>query len=159
MGHSGQEKAGYAKVEFCARQSAKDGLKYFWVDTVCIDKTSSAELSEALNSMFRWYREATKCYVYMSDVDSVESDFNNSNWFTRGWTLQELIAPKTLQFYASNEQFIGTKASLESRIHAITGIPLDALRGKELSSFSWEERLSWSNHRVTTRVEDKAYCQ
>jgi hypothetical protein len=79
-----RDKPGYRKVLFCGKQAARDGLQYFWVDTCCIDKESSAELPEALNSMFRWYQQATKCYVYMADVlDSRE--FNGSKWFTRGW--------------------------------------------------------------------------
>jgi hypothetical protein len=81
---AGQRRAGYEKLCFCARRSAKDGLKYFWVDTVCIDKTSSSELQESLTSMFAWYRDSAKCYVYMHDVTSV-LDLHGSAWFTRGW--------------------------------------------------------------------------
>ena len=154
---TGKGKAGYAKLQFCARQAAKDGLQYFWVDTVCIDKKSSAELTEALNSMFRWYREATKCYVYLSDVIRVDSGFQRSEWFSRGWTLQELIAPRTVEFFSSDGKKLGDKVSLESRIHSITGIPVEALRGHPLSNFSVAERMSWAEKRVTTREEDKAY--
>jgi len=154
----GTGKAGYTKLQFCARQAAKDGLRYFWVDTVCINKTSSAELTEALNSMFRWYRESEKCYVYMSDVESMEPDFQESAWFTRGWTLQELIAPKVVEFYSKDATFIGTKATLEGRVASITGIPVEALRGQDLSTFSVEERMSWVRNRTTTREEDLSYC-
>ena len=93
-------KTGFDKIRFCGEQARRDGLLYFWVDTCCIDKTSSAELAEAINSMFRWYRDAAKCYVFLSDVprptvDSEdlpyqlpwESAFRTSRWFTRGWTL------------------------------------------------------------------------
>src|SRR5204863_8204286 len=101
-----KDKAGYKKINFCAQQAERDGLRYFWVDTCCIDKSNSSELSEAINSMFRWYQNAAKCYVYLSDVLitqrrasneffelSLESAFRASRWFTRGWTLQELLAP------------------------------------------------------------------
>jgi len=109
MEGTGKNKAGYDKIRFCAKQAASDSLQYFWVDTCCIDKSSSAELTEAINSMFRWYRNATKCYVYLSDVPAREHDASDHNspltwevslmrsrWFTRGWTLQELIAPASV---------------------------------------------------------------
>ncbi|KAF2824544.1 HET-domain-containing protein [Ophiobolus disseminans] len=154
----GREKAGYDKLLFCGRQAAKNDLKYFWVDTVCIDKTSSAELTEALNSMFRWYRDAKRCYVYMNDVVSAEPDFQNSAWFTRGWTLQELVAPKVVEFYSKDGVFLGTKVTMEEQISSSTGIPIEALRGKSLNSFSIEERMSWTQKRQTTREEDMSYC-
>jgi hypothetical protein len=104
---SGTSKAGYTKIQFCGEQAQKDNLQYFWVDTCCIDKTNLVELQEAINSMFRWYRAACKCYVYLSDVSLRDEDddhtkrtwklaFRNSRWFTRGWTLQELIAPASV---------------------------------------------------------------
>lgn len=99
---------GYRKIRFCAEQAWRDGLSHSWVDTCCIDKSSSAELSEAINSMFRSYRDATKCYVYLADVPTLpteppwESAFRDSRWFTRGWTLQELIAPRTIEFCDQN---------------------------------------------------------
>jgi hypothetical protein len=103
----GREKKGYLKLIFCGQQAARHNLEYFWVDTCCIDKSSSAELSEAINSMFRWYNDSEKCYVYLSDVSNSNSgtqddyldlkpDFGESRWFTRGWTLQELLAPKSV---------------------------------------------------------------
>jgi hypothetical protein len=94
---TGKGKIGYKKIIFCGEQARIDGLRYVWVDTCCIDKASSAELTEAVNSMFRWYREATKCYVYLSDVSIHHHNnpdqlaFYRSRWFTRGWTLQELL--------------------------------------------------------------------
>jgi hypothetical protein len=95
----GHTKVGYDKLRFCGKQAAHDGLHYFWVDTCCIDKSSSAELSEAITSMFRWYSGAVKCYVYLRDVStgnfestntsarSWELAFRHSRWFERGWTL------------------------------------------------------------------------
>lgn len=99
-----KHKPGFQKIEFCATQAMKDGFQYCWVDTCCIDKSSSAELSEAINSMFSWYKNSEICYVYMADVDAeqsalIDSQLENSRWFTRGWTLQELLAPRTCQFF------------------------------------------------------------
>ena len=160
----GKKKKGYEKIRFCAEQAAKDGLQYIWVDTCCIDKTSSAELTEAINSMFRWYRGAAKCYVYLSDVlegghrSLWNGAFEKSRWFTRGWTLQELIAPNTVKFFSSDGQLIGTKWSMQRRIEGITGVPMQALRGSPLSDFTVAERMSWASKRETTRKEDEAYC-
>jgi hypothetical protein len=108
--------------------------------------------------MYRWYQNAQKCYVYLSDVEAVDVDFKDGNWFTRGWTLQELIAPRVVEFYARNETFLGTRTTLEEQIHAVTGIALEALRGQDLTTFSIEERVSWVQNRVTTREEDRSYC-
>ncbi|KAL8707073.1 MAG: hypothetical protein Q9220_007828 [cf. Caloplaca sp. 1 TL-2023] len=154
---TGKSKHGYAKLRFCAKEVDRDGLKYFWVDTVCIDKTSSAELTEALNSMFRWYQEAAKCYVLLTDCND-EHDFARSAWFTRGWTLPELIAPRIVCFFSDQRMFLGTKASLERQIHARTGIPIAVLQGRSLADVSVAERMSWVKDRETTREEDKAYC-
>jgi hypothetical protein len=165
-GHA-QNKAGYRKVVFCGEQAARDKLQHFWVDSCCIDKRSSAELTKAINSMFRYYRGAVKCYVYLSDVScsasnvsqSVwEADFRKSRWFTRGWTLQELLAPAQVEFYSCQHQRLDDKESLNPLIHDITGIPVDALRGQPLDSFSIEERMKWTSGRQTTEDEDRAYC-
>ncbi|KAF2493876.1 HET-domain-containing protein [Lophium mytilinum] len=164
---TGKSKAGYRKLTFCAKQAAHDGLQLFWVDTCCIDKSSSSELSEAINSMFRWYHEATRCYVYLSDLStgglvrddefSREPTFTRSKWFTRGWTLQELLAPRSVEFFSQEGMYLGDKASLEQQIHEITGIDIPALRGTPLCDFNIEKRLSWARKRQTTREEDKAY--
>jgi hypothetical protein len=161
-------KAGWRKIQFCAKQAAVDGLEYFWVDTCCIDKKNAVELSAAINSMFRWYQNAARCYVYLSDVskqdirldDQREWDeaFRKSRWFTRGWTLQELIAPKLVDFFSSEGGRLGSKLLLESEIHEITGIANKALRGDALSNFSIKERRSWAERRNTTIKEDEAYC-
>jgi hypothetical protein len=157
---TGKSKAGYNKIVFCAEQASKDDLQYFWIDTCCIDKSSSAELTEAINSMFQWYREAAKCYVYLSDVsirDQWQSAFRQSRWFTRGWTLQELIAPASVEFFSSEGQLLGDKNSLSRQVHEITGIPIPALQGNPLSEFTITERMSWAEKRETTRKEDNAY--
>ncbi|KAH7077596.1 hypothetical protein BKA63DRAFT_508568 [Paraphoma chrysanthemicola] len=120
--------------------------------------------------MFRWYQNAARCYVYLSDVsDGISSrdnepsrswklEFRRSRWFTRGWTLQELIAPSTVEFFSEEGTFFGNKQSLEQTLHEITGISLDALRGHSLSQFSKDERLAWAAKRSTKREEDTAYC-
>ena len=166
----GKSKAGYAKIRFCGKQAIKDNLQYFWVDTCCINKLSSAELSEAINSMFRWYHNAAKCYVYLSDVSiggSIKNNlssqwawklaFRQSRWFTRGWTLQELIAPSCIEFFSVEEERLGNKDSLVQEIYKITGITVQALRRRPLSRFSVDERMSWAARRETKREEDAAY--
>ena len=166
---TGKSKAGYDKIRFCAQQAADDGLQYFWIDTCCIDKSSSAELQEAINSMFRWYQNAARCYVYLSDVSVYtqdgqsrhvdwESAFRNSRWFTRGWTLQELLAPRAVEFYSRDHVLLGDKVSLKQQIQEITGVAIKALQGRCLSEFSIEERFLWGEKRETTREEDAAYC-
>jgi hypothetical protein len=166
---TGKSKAGYRKIRFCGEQARRDSLQYFWVDTCCIDKSNSTELAEAINSMFRWYQDATKCYVYLSDVprppfdaddksnEPWESTFRKSQWFTRGWTLQELIAPASVEFFSRDWEQLGNKTSLERHIHEITGIPVKALQGSPLSDFSVTERMLWAGRRQTTREEDMAY--
>jgi hypothetical protein len=136
---SWRTKAGYRKLRFCGEQATRDGLQHFWVDTCCIDKSNNTELSEAINSMFRWYRDAAKCYVYLTDVSTNDPDkidpslqsweaaFRSSRWFTRGWTLQELIAPQSVEFFCSNSKRLGDKESLERQLHEITGIAVSAL--------------------------------
>ncbi|OWY51406.1 hypothetical protein AALT_g4692 [Alternaria alternata] len=162
---------GYKKILFCREQALKHDLHYFWVDTCCIDKRNHAELSEAINSMFLWYSRASKCFVYLSDVSSLDpisgdmlpshvwiESFQRSRWFTRGWTLQELIAPGSVQFFSSDGHCLGNKRSLELKITHITGVPTDALRGHPLRDFSVLERFAWAEYRDTAKEEDKAYC-
>ncbi|KAJ4374692.1 hypothetical protein N0V86_007565 [Didymella sp. IMI 355093] len=162
-------KAGYRKLQFCADQAAKHGIRYFWVDTCCIDKTSSAELTEAINSMFAWYRDASRCYVYLSDVSTgsltsnppTQQDwypaFQQSRWFTRGWTLQELVAPMSVEFFSVEGQRLEDKHSLLQELNRITGISVEALQGRPLNGFSVDERMSWVEQRKTKREEDLAY--
>ncbi|KAF2627622.1 kinesin light chain 1 [Macroventuria anomochaeta] len=168
---TGKHKTGYDKIHFCGERAAADGLEYFWVDTCCIDKSTSDELSTAINSMFRWYQHASKCYVYLSDVlmpdeisDAEASPgawheaFRRSRWFTRGWTLQELLAPPSVEFFCKQGKRLGSRVSLEQEIHEITKIPVTALRRQSLNKFSVEDRMSWVATRSTTREEDKVYC-
>jgi hypothetical protein len=170
MDGTGNSKAGYNKIRFCGEQARRDGLQYFWVDTCCIDKSNNNELSEAINSMFRWYCNAAKCYVYLSDVliterqassqfsdFTWESAFRASRWFTRGWTLQELLAPGSVEFFSQEGSRLGDKRTLERQVHETSGIAVSALQGAPLSQFGVDERFSWAENRQTTRKEDKAY--
>ncbi|KAF2184207.1 HET-domain-containing protein [Zopfia rhizophila CBS 207.26] len=128
VGGSGRGKAGYEKIKFCGEQAARDGLQYFWVDSCCIKKSSDAELSESLISMFRWYYRAEKCYVHLPDVstrkrergdddmqNTWEQSFRKSRWFTRGWTLQELLAPSSVEFFTLEHRRLGDKQSFNNR--------------------------------------------
>jgi hypothetical protein len=161
----GKNKAGYDKIHGCCEMAVSDGFQYAWVDTCCIDKTSSAELSEAINSMYNWYRLSDVCYVYLPDVaanlgtKATEDAIRKNRWFTRGWTLQELIAPSDVLFFDSKWGDLGTKESLETVITDITKIKGEVLRdANNMGEFSVAQKMSWASERVTTRVEDIAYC-
>jgi Heterokaryon incompatibility protein (HET)/NACHT domain len=167
---TGKDKPGYEKIWFCGEQARQDGLQYFWIDTCCINKTKYAELSQAIKSMFRWYHKATRCYVYLSDVSTPpfntsdelnprpwESDLRKSKWFTRGWMLQELLAPYSVEFFSREHKRLDDKSSLRQQIHEITGIPESALQGAPLSQFTINKRLSWIEHWQTKLEKDKAY--
>jgi hypothetical protein len=163
---SGKTKCGYDKIQFCATQARNDQLQYVWIDTCCIDKSNNTELAKAIISMFRWYQDAAKCYVYLVDVTTAGQDpsiqhwvpaFRRSRWFTRGWTLQELIAPSVVEFFSTEGQLLGSKHLLKQQIQEITSITVKAVEGHALSNFSIAERLSWAEFRQTKYEEDKAY--
>src|SRR5204863_8757376 len=136
--------------------------------TCCLNKANYTELSESITSMFRWYRDAVKCYVYLSDISIRDKDddytkrtwnlaFRKSRWFTRGWTLQELLAPKSVEFFSREGVRLGDRNTLEREIYEITGIPIAALRGAPFSDFRVDERMRWAEKRTTKNKEDKAY--
>ncbi|KAF3049131.1 hypothetical protein E8E11_010024 [Didymella keratinophila] len=167
----GKDKPGYKKIELCGDQANRDGLQYFWIDTCCINKANNAELSLAIRSMFRWYRNASRCYVYLLDVPASplsageeaqlppwNTDFRQSKWFTRGWTLQELLAPSVVEFFSHEWHKLGDRASLKQLIYEATTIPCGVLEGAPLSQFSIDERFRWRQSRVTKLKEDAAYC-
>ncbi|EJF57905.1 HET-domain-containing protein, partial [Dichomitus squalens LYAD-421 SS1] len=142
----------------------KAGYHYIWIDSCCIDQKSSSELSEAINTMFTWYGQSLMCIAYLADVPPVTkysnraSDFQQSRWFTRGWTLQELIAPVDVDFYSADWQLIGSKHELADVVEEITGITYEALLHlKPLEDFSVAQRFSWAARRETERIEDRAY--
>jgi hypothetical protein len=156
--------AGYEKIRNFCCQGAANGFEWGWVDTCCIDKTSSAELSEAINSMYKWYQEADVCYAYIADVHSntwqpylTDERFTKSRWFTRGWTLQELLAPSSDVFYLSDWTEYGTKTTLKEAISKFTRIHQKALR-RQIEGSCVLEKMSWVARRQTTRIEDMSYC-
>ncbi|PPJ60847.1 hypothetical protein CBER1_07233 [Cercospora berteroae] len=184
---------GYKKVEDCCKfLQAKHGSSWVWIDTICIDKRSSAELSEAINSMWEWYWGAKTCYAYLADVDispgsehenvcdesymkELESQLRNSEWFCRGWTLQELLAPRRVQILNQNWQILGHKEAqdgldflrvgargpnLNVVLSGITAIGEQYLEDRWTiqNRASIACRMSWASRRKTTKREDQAYC-
>ena len=168
---------GSSKIRKCCALAQKRGFDWVWIDTCCIDRKSSAELSEAINSMYRWYRNAGECYVYLSDVAWVQDgkkgqmeqsrkEFRNSKWFTRGWTLQELLAPEWVLFYDCNWNLIGQKSSdsmevseLATEISSITKIDVKYINDEYLVPDACAAvKMSWVSRRQTSRSEDLAYC-
>ncbi|KAH9907700.1 heterokaryon incompatibility protein-domain-containing protein [Xylariomycetidae sp. FL2044] len=231
LGPDAREKKGFAKVLGCCRQAIADNYEWVWIDTCCIDKSSSSELTEAINSMFIWYRRSEVCYVYLQDVAAirqgeiapatmsdghlstshsahekeslsrvVEDLLGQSNdhmtfaewverppsrfswedvervkkaaegepqflkqlwasrWFTRGWTLQEFLAPSHVEFFNCNWVYLGTKSSLETLLSYITGIECPTINADGLASISAAQKMSWAATRRTTKEEDIAYC-
>lgn len=171
-----RKKKGFAKLQKTCELAIEDGFDYAWIDTCCIDKSSSAELSEAINSMFAWYRNCDRCYAYLADVELRgafmdgpfawhSNTFPLSKWFKRAWTLQELLAPSNqtsgtepgMKFYSRDWQLLGNKANIGMRISKITGIPIEYLEGQSLETASVSMRMSWAADRQATRSEDIAY--
>ncbi|KAH8676397.1 heterokaryon incompatibility protein-domain-containing protein [Tricladium varicosporioides] len=164
-----ESKPAYDKVKFACRRALADNYSCIWIDNCCIDKSSSAELSEAINSMYVWYEQADICYAYLADVDAntgtdiqsaeFKSRFARSKWFKRGWTLQELLAPGEVIFFAKDWTVIGKKSDLRGVLSSITGIDEDILEDPQKLHFaSIAKRMSWAVDRETTRPEDLAYC-
>ncbi|RDW63767.1 hypothetical protein BP6252_11312 [Coleophoma cylindrospora] len=161
-----RQKTGFQKIEGFCKKALQDGYSYGWADTCCINNESSAELGEAINSMYKWYQDADVCYALLTDVDTtstsvcpLEEQLAKSRWFTRGWTLQELLAPKTVIFFDNNWNILGTKATMTEVLARLTRIDGAVLSGDApLSQRSIAQRMSWAARRTTTRVEDIAYC-
>lgn len=165
---SNRDGPGYQKIISCCAFAQSRGWDWVWIDTCCIDKRSSAELSEAINSMWEWYSKAQECYAHLSDVSSLAQERplhtesgTSSAWFTRGWTLQELLAPRKVIFCNSDWQVIGQRGdpAILAEISKITSIPPRCLSSHfSLSNASVAQKFSWASRRVTTRPEDIAYC-
>ncbi|KAI4182274.1 MAG: hypothetical protein L6R41_006083 [Letrouitia leprolyta] len=157
-------KQGFKKIQKACELASREGHEYIWIDACCIDKSSSAELSEAINSMYMWYQTATCCYAYLIDFhrpgDKIDRfSFRRSRWFRRGWTLQELLAPREVTFYDRDWAYVGDKMSRKKDIILATGIEETFLvDNSELPRASVAARMSWAAHRQTTRLEDEAYC-
>ena len=150
---------GYHKVLRCCELAASEGWQYVWIDTCCIDKSSSSELNESINSMYKWYKNSAICYVYLSDFSlkypSLSNAFQESRWFRRGWTLQELLAPGNLVFFDKHWAEIGSKKFLEERLSQICKISKPHLQHPTSASIA--ARMSWASFRETSREEDLAY--
>ncbi|KAF5490841.1 Vegetative incompatibility protein HET-E-1 [Colletotrichum fructicola] len=160
--------AGWAKVKGACDLARSRGFAWIWIDTCCINKSSSAELSEAINSMFKWYQLAEVCFVHLADVgwhahsascsEKDDERIRGSRWFTRGWTLQELLAPRRVEFYSGRRwRLIATRAELGAVITSGTTIESDYLNNRPLHTASVAQRMSWASRRQTTRIEDTAY--
>ena len=159
---------GFDKIRGTCAWALRFGFKYAWVDTCCIDKSSSAELSEAINSMFYWYQKSAACIVFFDDLPpsptgadtiATEDELRECRWFTRGWTLQELIAPSSITFLDRTWTFRGDKKRLCPILSLITSIPVEVLsQTRPLDNIAVAQRLSWASGRYTTRIEDEAYC-
>jgi hypothetical protein len=153
---------GWNKMDRCCKEAEACGFSYVWIDPCCINKDSSSELSESINSMFSWYKNASLCVAYLGDISSenVIDEFGSSKWFSRGWTLQELIASDDVLFYDKNWEFLGLRSILASKIAAITSVSDVVLHKNsqdEINHFSVAATLSWAAGRHTTRTEDRAY--
>jgi hypothetical protein len=161
---------GATKIKYASSHCKEEGLRYIWIDTCCIDKSSSAELSEAINSMYGWYEGSIVCYAYLEDVGralSTQTSYDPSNkdktveesrWFTRGWTIQELIAPRMVDFFDKQWQYLGSKKDLYPLLSRITSIPEDVLlEPKNRRYCSVARKMTWAAKRQTTRIEDVAY--
>jgi hypothetical protein len=168
-----RHKRGFNKITKTAAIARAKELPYFWIDTCCIDKSSSAELQEAINSMYRWYQRSTSCIIRLEDCtkewpaidwegyrlsDSVLSSLRCIKWFTRGWTLQELIAPKQADFYDRDWDHICDKFAAVNVLREITEIPQDVLTTGDLGRASVAQKMSWASGRKTTYIEDNAYA-
>jgi hypothetical protein len=152
-----QGASGYVKIRNFCEIARGDGFDWAWIDTCCIDKRSSAELTQSINSMYSWYRNANTCYAYLRDVGP-QIGWESSEWWRRGWTLQELIASTHVVFYNQHWQKIGTKADLAPRIERITSIPKEVLLNERLClQYCVAQKMSWAAGRHTTCIEDRAY--
>ena len=156
-----RRKRGASKIELSSSICRQQGLKYIWIDTCCIDKSSSAELSEAINSMYKWYAQSVVCFAYLEDVGRSGSSesMRKSRWFTRGWTLQELIAPSQMEFFDQQWLLIGNKHDFSALLSEITSVPEYVLEDPSKLRFcSVARKMSLAAYRNTTREEDIAYC-
>ncbi|KAI1175557.1 heterokaryon incompatibility protein-domain-containing protein [Nemania sp. FL0916] len=156
-------KEGFPKLQGACDQAKKDKVKYVWADTCCINKKDAGEESMSINSMYEWYQNSQVCYAYLADVSpggdprAPKSQFRDSAWFERMWTLQELIAPREVVFFADDWSKIGTRETLADIIYEITRIPVEFLKGADPESASVAQRMSWASKRIATVTEDRAY--
>jgi hypothetical protein len=162
-----QCKSGFIKIQNACAQAKKRGLEWMWADTACIDKTNHLEVGKSINLMFSWYQSASVCFVYLHDTSNGSHHFEwiqdppagrkTPEWFTRGWTLQELLAPSKVLFFNQDWNCLGDRGEFAEVINKLTSIPLDVLGGKDIWSYSHAERLSWAKGRQTKEPEDRVY--
>ncbi|KAF5348035.1 hypothetical protein D9758_010057 [Tetrapyrgos nigripes] len=151
------QKTGYQKIIAACKQALVHGLQYLWVDTCCINQHDKDDVHRNIKSMFAYYQHSRICFAYLVDVDG--EDFRDSVWFTRGWTLQELLAPLDVIFFNCNWESIGRRNDRSQEISFITGIPEDVIKGEtHIHEVDVEEKMFWSAHRETSRPPDQAYC-
>ncbi|KAH7883418.1 hypothetical protein F5I97DRAFT_1939187 [Phlebopus sp. FC_14] len=163
-GEQWMTESGYDKfLRFCEK-AHEYGCALAWSDTCCIDKSSSTQLEEAIRSMFRWYRDAHICIAYLADVLALEG-LHKDVWFTRGWTLQELLAPRAIRFYGKDWKPLGQLEGKNDKedeqilieLSRVTDIPIPDLQNFSPGTNRVQEKMVWASKRRTTRVEDTAY--
>ncbi|THU94417.1 HET-domain-containing protein [Dendrothele bispora CBS 962.96] len=152
------QKSGYQKINAACQKALQDGYSYIWVDTCCIIQKDEKDLKENIPKMYGFYQNSAVCYVYLWDVVS-KTQFRYSEWFKRGWTLQELVAPRTVKFFDSHWQYLGDKHGLREEIFRKTTIPPDILSGTQsVQDIAIVDRMTWALERKTTEKQDLAYC-
>ena len=160
-----EKNTGASKIAHACAQARKAGLEWIWIDTCCIDRKDNRELSEAINSMFKWYEGAQICFAYLADVDAdathmseaeVAGAIQKGEWFQRGWTLQELLAPRSIQFFDANWELLGSRSELTPLISRATKISAEHMRDFRRASIA--QKMSWMADRATLYHEDMAYC-
>jgi hypothetical protein len=162
-----ERKSGFTKIRNACVLAKEHGLAWLWADTVCIDKTNNLEVGKSINLMFLWYQSASVCFVFLHDVPNGNQRiewkadppnyFESPEWFKRGWTLQELLAPSNVLFFNKHWDYLGDRRELAKVINSFTRIPLDVLCGENFCSYSYADRFSWAIGRQTKEPEDRIY--
>ncbi|KAK7467679.1 hypothetical protein VKT23_004732 [Stygiomarasmius scandens] len=153
------QKSGCRKIMAACRKALQDGVRYIWVDTCCIEQGNHEDVAANITSMYAYYQNAEICYAYLADVTRTAEWIEASEWFDRGWTLQELLAPRTVAFFNENWTYIGSKHELRDDICRKTTIPPSVLLGKQsVQDVDVLTRMSWATRRETTKQQDRAYC-
>ncbi|KAK1519196.1 hypothetical protein CPAR01_15634 [Colletotrichum paranaense] len=173
-------RGGFLKIQLACAAAERQGLGHIWIDTCCVDKDSEAERNEAVEFSFRIFKSAAVCIAYLSDVRSESAmlaeytsvadpfldnnlegkfrhTFKRSRWFTRSWTLPELVAPPGLLFYSHGWELIGTRSQLREHLFDITGVDTFVLQGGDLAKVSVARKMFWATSRNAYRLEDIAY--
>ncbi|OAX37463.1 hypothetical protein K503DRAFT_771461 [Rhizopogon vinicolor AM-OR11-026] len=155
---------GYEKLKKFCEKALTYGVEFAWSDTCCIDKSSSTELDESIRSMFRWYENSEICIIHLAQSETIE-DIMDDEWMKRGWTLQELLAPRKIKLFSSHwlpmtddrNDKSHEETKMMKTLERATGIPLDDISIYFSGSFGVDRRMAWAARRKTTRVEDVAY--